>query len=77
MPRIPVCEWLAETVRAEQSERISQDRNEASNHLIREVKIIAHRQNLIFKRLDAYGKRLRDVEQEVAIAVNAANNFRK
>ena len=73
MPRIPVSAWLEETVREKQaSERNNQGRNETWNCLVREFKIIAYQQKLIFRRLDAYGERLRNVEREVTIAVNAA-----
>ena len=66
---------MEQTVREKQaSERKSQGRTETWNHLAREIKKIAHNQELIFRRLDAYGERIRNIEQEVTIAVNAANS---
>ena len=41
---------------------------------MRELKSIANVQKIILKRLDAYGEKLRDLEQEVCITSNAANN---
>ena len=45
----------------------------AWNLLVREIKLIAYRQEQILKRLDAYGDRLHNIKQEVCIASNAAN----
>ena len=42
--------------------------------LIREVKLIANNQAIILRRLDAYVQKLRNLEQEVCITSNAANN---
>ena len=73
MPRIPTCEWIERTVGAknnrEQSSVIS-----AWNLLVREVKLIVKTQAIILRRLDAYGDRLRNIEQEVCTTSNAANN---
>ena len=45
----------------------------AWNNLVREIKLIAFRHEQILKRLDAYGEKLHNVEQEACIAANAAN----
>ena len=41
---------------------------------MREVKSIAYFQKIILKRLGAYGEKFRDLEQEICITSNAANN---
>ena len=75
MPRTPVYAWIEHTVRENKaSERKSQGRIETWNRLAREIKKIVYNQELIFRRLDAYGERIRNIEQEVTIAVNAANS---
>ena len=45
----------------------------AWNLLVRVIKLIVFRQEQILKRLDAYGEKLHNVEQEICIAANAAN----
>ena len=73
MPRTPTYEWFEKTVR-EKYVREKSFESHTWNSLVREVKLIAYRQNLILKRLEAYEERLHDIEQEVCIASNAANN---
>ena len=60
MPRIPTCEWIERTVGAKNN---------------REQSSVTSAWNLavILRRLDAYGERLRNIEQEVCITSNAVN----
>ena len=75
MPRIPVSVWLEKTIRAKQSGEIeNKNRIERENNLIREITIIQNRQKQILRRLDNYGERLHNLEQNLGIADNAANN---
>ena len=75
MSRIPVSVWLEKTIRAKQSGEIeNKNRIERENNLIREIKIIQNRQKQILRRLDNYGERLHNLEQNLGIADNAANN---
>ena len=75
MPRIPVIVWLEKTIRAKQSGEIeNRNRVERENNLIREIKIIQNCQKQILRRLDNYGERLHNLEQNLGIADNAANN---
>ena len=73
MPRIPTCEWIERTVGAKDN-REKSSATSAWNLLVREVKLIAKTQAIILRRLDAYAERLRNIEQEVCITSNAANN---
>ena len=73
MPRVPTHEWIERTVRDKYArEKFFEPR--AWNLIAREVKLIAHRQDIILKRLDAYAKKLHNLEQEVYIAYNTAHN---
>ena len=75
MPRIPVIIWLEKTIRAKQSGEIeNRNRVERENNLIREIKIRQNCQKQILRRLDNYGERLHNLEQNLGIADNAANN---
>ena len=73
MPRITTHEWVERAVREKYVHKKSFE-SHAWNSLVREIKLIAYRQDLILKRLDVYGERLHNIEQEVCIASNAANN---
>ena len=73
MPRIPAWEWVERTV-GEKNNREKSSATSAWNLLIREVKLIANNQAIILRRLDAYVERLRNLEQEMYIISNAANN---
>ena len=73
MPRIPTCEWIERSVGAKNNREKSSATN-ALNLLVREVKLIAKTQAIILRRLDAYEERHRNIEQEVCITSNAANN---
>ena len=73
MPRIPTCEWIERTVGAKNN-REQSSVTSAWNLVVHEVELIAKTQAIILRRLDAYGKRLRNIEQEVCITSNAANN---
>ena len=73
MPRIPTCEWIERSVGAKNNREKSSATN-ALNLLVREVKLIAKTQAIILRRLDTYVERLRNLEQEVCITSNAANN---
>ena len=73
MPRIPTSEWIERTVGAKNN-REQSSVTSAWNLVVREVKVIAKTQAIILRRLDAYGGRLRNIEQEVCITSNAANN---
>ena len=71
--RSVTCEWIERTVGAKNN-REKSSATSAWNLLVREVKLIAKTQSIILRRLDAYAKRLRNIEQEVCITSNAANN---
>ena len=73
MPRIPTSKWIERTVGAKNNRKQSSVTS-AWNLVVREVKVIAKTQAIILSRLDAYGERLRNIEQEVYITSNAANN---
>ena len=73
MPRLPTHKWIERTVRDKYArEKLVEPRE--WNLLAREVKLIADRQDLILKRFGAYGEKLHNLEQEVYITYNAANN---
>ena len=75
MPHIPVSVWLEKTIKVKQSREIeNKNRVEKENNLIREIKIIQNCQKQILRRLDNYGERLHNLEQNLGIADNAANN---
>ena len=76
MPQIPTWEWIEWTVIAKENREKSLAASTINtwNLLVREVKSIANVQKIILKRLDAYGEKLRDLEQEVCITSNAANS---
>ena len=57
-----------------QNNREKSSATSAWNLLVREVKLIAKTQALILRRLDAYAERLSNIEQEVCMTSNAANN---
>ena len=72
MPCIPAHAWIEKAMR-EKYEYVN--RQELSwNLLVREIRAINHRQNQILRRLYAYGDRLHNVEHEIGITANAANN---
>ena len=73
MPQIPTCEWIERTVGAKNN-REQSSVTSAWNLLVREVNLIAKTQAIILMRLDTYGERLRNIEQEVCITSNATNN---
>ena len=76
MPQIPTWEWIERTVIAKENREQSSVASTINtwNLLVREVKSIANVQKIILKRLSAYGEKLCDLEQEVCITSNAANN---
>ena len=73
MPRIPTYEWIERTVGAKNNRKQSSVTS-TWNLVVREVKVIAKTQAIILRRLDAYGERLRNIEQEVCITSNATNS---
>ena len=73
MLRIPTCEWIERRADAKNNREKSVATN-ALNLSVREVKIIAKTQAIILRRLDAYGERLHNIEQEVCITSNTAND---
>ena len=73
MPRVPVHEWIERTVWEKYVRENTQERMQVWNLLVREIKLIACREEQFLKRLDAYADRLQNIEQEVCIASNAVN----
>ena len=73
MPRVSTHESIERSVRDKFAREKSFEKC-AWNLLVREVKLIARRQNVILERLEAYGKKLYNLQQEVHIASNATNS---